>query len=96
MKEEVNVNKKGSGSVLVPFLAGGLVGAGIMLLFAPQSGKEIRRDLNNAVINTRDRIVTAVDKGKALYDGGKSAVTQAIEAGKTAYLREKTRHEEAA
>jgi gas vesicle protein len=95
MKEETKINDI-SNSLVVPFLVGGLVGAGIMLLLAPKAGKEIRHDISNAAINTRERIMLAVDKGKELYDENKSAVTGAIDAGKTAYIREKERHIQAA
>ena len=96
MKEETKINETGKSSVLVPFLVGGLVGAGVMLLLAPKAGKEIRRDISNAAINARDRVMSGVDKGKELYDESKSAVTKAIDAGKTAYIREKERHIQAA
>ena len=95
MKEETKILDSGK-SVLLPFLVGGLVGAGVMLLLAPKAGKEIRQDIGDAVIKTRDRMMLAVDKGKELYDESKTVVADAIDAGKTAYIREKERHSQAA
>jgi len=93
MKEEIVTEKKYS-SILVPFLVGGLVGAGVALLLAPKSGKELRKDIKDLASDTREKVTTTIDKGKDLYEETKSAVMNAIEAGKTAYTeeREKVRH----
>jgi len=95
MKEELKDERRES-SVLVPFLVGGIVGAGIALLLAPKSGKELRTDISDIAATTRDRIASTVDKGKVLYEEGKSAVTGAVEAGKTAYIQERDKHRQAA
>ena len=42
-------------SVLAGLLVGGLVGAGAMLLFAPQAGEQTRTELQHGVSNLRDR-----------------------------------------
>jgi gas vesicle protein len=93
MKEEIATEKKQS-SIFVPFLVGGLIGAGIALLLAPKSGKELRKDIKDLASDTRGKVSTTIDKGKDLYDETKSAVMSAIEAGKTAYIeeRDKIRH----
>jgi gas vesicle protein len=83
MKEEPVVNNVRS--VLIPFLAGGVLGAGIALLLAPKSGKELRKDIKDVAVSTGDTITTTVEKGKDLYSEGTSAVKNAIEAGKMAY-----------
>jgi gas vesicle protein len=50
-------------SVLAGLLVGGLVGAGAMLLFAPQAGEQTRTELQEGVSNLRDRTtVTVKDK----------------------------------
>jgi gas vesicle protein len=79
----------GRGSILVPILAGGIIGAGIALLLAPKSGSETRADLKQFASSTREKVVTAIDKGKDLYVAGKGALTEAVEAGKKAYIEEK-------
>jgi gas vesicle protein len=96
MKEELVSNEVERNSFVVPFLIGGLVGAGIMLLLAPKSGKEIRRDIGDLAADTRERLTSTIDKAKLAYEEGKSAIADAIDAGKTAYIREKEKHSQAA
>jgi gas vesicle protein len=42
-------------------LAGGIIGAGVALLFAPQSGQRTRKDLVRYARKTKDRAEEAVD-----------------------------------
>jgi gas vesicle protein len=86
MKEELI--EKGN-TVLMPFLVGGIVGAGIALLLAPKPGKEVREDIKRFASNAKERVSSAVDQGKVLYEEGRTAVAGAIDAGKTAYIQEK-------
>ena len=53
MKEELNVTK--ARSILVPFLVGGVVGAGIALLLAPKAGKELRKEIKDLASETREK-----------------------------------------
>jgi gas vesicle protein len=92
MKEELT--NRGN-SVLMPFLVGGIVGAGLALLLAPKPGKEFREDIMRFATSTRDRVSLAMDKGKELYDEGRTAVVGAIEAGKTAFIQEKEKWQHA-
>jgi len=94
MKEELN--EKNERSVLVPFLAGGFVGAGIALLMAPKSGRELRKDIKHIAADTRDKIATTVEKGRVLTIKGTKAVKNAIEEGKVAYISEMKKHRKAA
>jgi len=94
MKEEGEV--KDTRSILISFAVGGLVGAGVALLLAPKSGKELRKDIKNMAVETRDKIATTVEKGKELYVEGTGAVKNAFEAGKTAYRTEMEKHQKAA
>ena len=80
------------GSFLVPFLIGSLVGAGIVLLLAPKSGKELRKDIVDMTARTREKVGATIDKGRDLYVEGVSAVKSAVEAGKVAYVEERERH----
>jgi gas vesicle protein len=88
-----------TGSVLLSFLLGGVVGAGLALLFAPQSGVETRRKIRELKDETiekasgiasqvKERIVSTVEKGKDIVEEKKSALSAAIEAGKEAYEKE--------
>ncbi|HEX9019874.1 MAG TPA: YtxH domain-containing protein [Nitrospirota bacterium] len=97
MKEELEKEKMdGSGSFVVPFLMGGLVGAGIALMLAPKSGKELRKDIKDLTSDTREAIASTIDKGKELYEGSRAAVKDAIDAGKSAYVEERDRRRQAA
>jgi predicted DNA-binding protein (UPF0251 family) len=82
----------GKGSLLVPVLASGIIGAGIgagiALLLAPKSGSETREDLKRLASSSRERVVSAIDKGKIIYGAGKSAITEAVE-GKIPYVEGK-------
>lgn len=94
MKEEYEITKERS--ILVPFLVGGLVGAGAALLLAPKVGKELRRDIKDLAAETRDRIAATVEKGKTLYMDSTAAVKNAIEAGRITYEEEMEKHRKAA
>ena len=85
MIEELKTKETSGRSIVVPFLVGGLMGAGIALLLAPKSGKELRKDIKDAASKTASTIKE-----------GKNAVTEAIEAGKQAFLEERDRHIRAA
>jgi len=74
-----------SGSMLLSFLLGGIVGAGLALLLAPQSGEETRKKImdlaedvkdktTDYVGKTKDKITSYVDEGKGLYEQKKSIV----------------------
>ncbi len=93
MKEELT---KRQGSILIPFLVGSALGAGLALLLAPKSGRETREDLKRFASSTRERVVSAIDKGKDLYEAGKGAITGAVEAGRKAYVEAKEEAERAA
>lgn len=90
----------GAGSLLFSFLLGGIVGAGLALLVAPQSGKETRqkildladdvKDRTNEYVNqTRQKVASMVDEGKGYYEERKSLIKSAVDAGKEAYEKEK-------
>jgi gas vesicle protein len=86
-----NLEKKEQ-SVFIPFVLGGLVGAGIALLLAPKSGKEVREEIKGLAENTRETIASTMHRGEELIEEGKIAVSSAIDAGKAAYMREKEQH----
>ena len=97
----------GATSVLFSFLLGGIMGAGIALLLAPQTGVETRRKIGELSGDFRDRadeyteqakdtVASALEKGKELLDDKKSVLTSAIEAGKEAFRKEKSAQEEPA
>jgi gas vesicle protein len=86
--------------ILMAFLLGGVVGAGLALLFAPVSGRETRdriKDLvedvkekaEGAVEEIRDKVKETLDLGKKTLEERKSMVTAALEAGRDAMEKEK-------
>jgi gas vesicle protein len=83
-------------TMLVSFLVGGLVGAGVALLLAPKSGKDLRKGITDIATDTRDKIASTVEKGKELYVENTAAVKNAFEAGKMAYIQEMEKHQKVA
>ncbi len=87
------------GAILLSFLLGSMVGAGLALLVAPQAGTETRRKIRDFaddvsdraseyMEHTRSKMSSSLDKGKEALEAKKAAVTAAFEAGKEAYERE--------
>lgn len=98
-----NYSGYSGGTVFLSFLLGGLVGAGVALLMAPESGENVRKKLReftddtkskatDYVEQTKGKVSSTVEKGKELYEGKKSAITSAIEAGKEAFQKEQEKH----
>jgi gas vesicle protein len=92
-------------TVFLSFLAGAAVGAGLALLVAPKTGKELREKIadltDDAVSKIKDyaseaqtKINATLEEGKELYKEKKSIITSAIEAGKEAMDREKEKAKE--
>jgi gas vesicle protein len=91
-----------SGSMFLSFLLGGVVGAGLALLLAPQSGSETRQKIKDMAEDVRDKtseyvdqtkhkVTSYVDKGKDYYDEKKTLLKSAVDAGRDAYDKEKER-----
>lgn len=100
-------NREGSfgvGAILLSFLLGTMVGAGLALLVAPQTGLETRRRIkdfagdvtdkaSDYIEQAKSKASSAVEKGKDILESQKSAVSAAIEAGKEAYEKEVHKHQ---
>jgi gas vesicle protein len=56
---------RGTGSGLAGFLIGGLLGAGAMLLLAPQPGKQTREEVREGALHLRDRASVTVKEKMA-------------------------------
>ena len=89
-----------AGTVLVSFVAGAAVGAGLALLYAPKSGKDMREtitDLTEDAVDkikeyardAQDKIKTIIEEGKEVVVEKKSILFSAIEAGKEAMQKAK-------
>ena len=96
----------GASSLFLSFLLGGIVGAGVALLLAPQSGTETRRKIKEFaedvkektggyVDNVKETVSSKINQGKEYVEEKKSIISTAIEAGKEAYVKEKEKHEKA-
>ncbi len=91
-----------AGSIMFSFLLGGIVGAGLALLLAPQSGPETRRRItelsgdvrkraDEAFDQAREAVESAFERGRGTIQEKREAVTSAIEAGREAFHKEKTK-----
>ena len=91
-----------AGTVLVSFVAGAAVGAGMALLYAPKSGREMREtiaDLTEDAVDkikeyakdAQDKLKTVIEEGRETVVEKKSILASAIEAGKEAMQKEKER-----
>jgi gas vesicle protein len=101
-----NDNGVSAGTVFLSFLAGAAVGAGVALLIAPKTGKEIREKIagltedavdkiKEYVSEAQDKIKTSLDDGKEILMEKKSILASAIEAGKEAMERERNKYRDA-
>lgn len=95
-------DRSSTGTIILAFVAGGLVGAGIALLTAPQSGRETREKIKDLAEDAKDKIKAAADDAKlkvsdALRHGRdivsekRHIVSTAIDAGKKAMEEERQR-----
>ena len=60
-----NEDDNKTGTVLISFLIGGIVGAGVALLLAPQSGRKTRKQILDAAEDVREQ---ASDYAKRLKE----------------------------
>jgi gas vesicle protein len=72
---------------LSTFITGALVGAGIALLFAPQSGAQMRGLLRDYAARTKDELDEVVDRGTEALDSAVERGQDFVEKGKKS-LRE--------
>ena len=90
------------GAVGLAFMTGGLAGAAIALLLAPQSGREAREQVRGYARRTEARVHEladtatevmdqAVNQGREFIKDTQTVVTEAVEAGRTAMQRERER-----
>jgi len=97
-----NDNGAGAGAVLLSFIAGAAVGAGVALLMAPKTGEELRGKIKTLADDALDKIKeytseaqekikTTIEDSKELLNEKKGILASAIEAGKEAIEREKER-----
>jgi gas vesicle protein len=87
----------GSGGILLAFIAGGLVGAGLALLYAPVSGREARERIGGLAGDLKkkseDWAGGAKQKVEQFIDEERSVIKSAYDAGREAMAKEKARFE---
>jgi gas vesicle protein len=71
MSRESNLSK----GLMIGFLTGGIVGAAIALLYAPKSGKELRKDIKN-------KADEYYDEAEKYLDVAKDKATEVMNEGK--------------
>jgi len=81
------VHESGNFSV---FMAGALLGAGVALLLAPQSGSQMRGLLRDYAARAKDEFDEAVDRGSEVWDRATERGEEFVEKGKES-LRESAR-----
>jgi gas vesicle protein len=74
MKYEENEFNTSSGSWLLSFILGGLIGAAVALLVAPRSGRQTREQI-------KDLAEDAKQKAEDYYDKAKSQISTAMQKG---------------
>jgi gas vesicle protein len=92
-----------SGSaVALGFILGGVLGASLAMLFAPESGRRTRERLRDLASDMRDKTIDfseelrdkaedAIERSRETYEEKKSIVSAAMQAGKEAAQRERER-----
>ena len=88
-----------TGGILVAFLAGGLIGAGLALLYAPASGRETREKLGGMAEDLKKKSEQwsgdIKQKVEGFVEEERSVLKAAYDAGREAMTREKARFGEA-
>jgi gas vesicle protein len=90
------------GAVGLAFVGGGLVGAAMALLLAPQSGRESREQVRGYARRAEEQVQELankatqamdqnVDKGREFIKDKQAVLTEAVEAGRTAMQWERER-----
>jgi gas vesicle protein len=88
------------GAMGLAFLGGGLVGAAMALLLAPQSGRESREQLREYARRAEENVHELVEKavrvldqkvgkGREFIKDKQAVLTEAVEAGRAAMHRER-------
>ena len=72
---------------LSAFLAGALVGAGIALLFAPQTGSQMRGMLRDYASRAKDELDGAVEQGAEAWDRAMEGGQEFVQKGKDTFRR---------
>ncbi|MBE0603302.1 MAG: YtxH domain-containing protein [Deltaproteobacteria bacterium] len=87
--------KCGAGGILVAFLAGGLIGAGLAILYAPASGRETREKIGGMAEDLKKKSEQwsgdVKQKVEGFVEEERTVLKAAYDAGREAMTREKAR-----
>lgn len=94
-----------AGSLMGLFALGAVTGLGVALLYAPKSGKEMRKSIsafsddtvnkvNEFVHEAQEKIKAGIDEGKTMLARNKEIMVSAFEAGRNAMTKEQVNEEE--
>jgi len=83
-----------AGAVLVAFILGAVSGAAVALLWAPGSGEETRRVLNDKAREGRGRATDVAKQSREFINRKRDTLTSAVERGREAYQRTKSQGED--
>lgn len=100
MKYEESDYETSSGSWLLSFVLGGLIGAAVALLVAPRSGRQTREQIKDMAQDAKERaggyydeakgkISTAMQKGAEVFQQKKEEMQSSMASGKEAYEKAK-------
>ena len=89
-------------TIVVSFLLGSIAGAAAVLLLAPQArkesaerirefGQDIKERASDYLEQAKDTVSTTVGRGRDFLDEKRSLIQSAVDAGKEAYQREKSK-----
>jgi gas vesicle protein len=98
MKYDENEFDTSSGSWLLSFILGGLIGAAVALLVAPRSGRQTREQIKDIAEEAKekaadyydkakDQISTAMQKGAEILEQKKAEVESRVSGVKEAYRK---------
>ena len=86
----------GAGSGIALFLLGAAVGAGVALLFAPQSGEDTRAQLRRGARKMKRKARDLAETGRDMVDDLQRQGRTAVKDAKSALEERLARHREAA
>ena len=81
------------GGLLTAFAIGAAIGAGVALLYAPQSGKDTRGMLADKGRELQGKAKGAFENGKELLLDRKADLVAAVEGGREAMREERAKHQ---
>jgi gas vesicle protein len=92
------------GCGVISFLVGGLIGAGLGLLLAPKSGREMRDQIKGMAEGMKETtedyyervkktVVSALENGQEMFEEKKDLITSAVKAGIETYEKKRKKEE---